>query len=131
MWMYYKLGNPGITSISVDGYEHKVNPQTGLLEVHTMTPGLTAALQSHNPQEVDPRDKETMEELKANAAQDEDERQILFAKLDEATNRKTDRRKSLAQVRVMWDEWQARQARIAGQQNPALAAALSGRPRAT
>jgi len=47
MPQHFKLGNPGISAISVDGVEHRVNEQNGLLEVHTVTPGLRAQLMHH------------------------------------------------------------------------------------
>jgi hypothetical protein len=40
MPQFYRLPNPAITSLSVDGFEHKVNPATGLLEVEMLTPNL-------------------------------------------------------------------------------------------
>jgi hypothetical protein len=40
MPQYYQLPDPNVTAISVDGFEHKVNPTSGLLEVEMLTPNL-------------------------------------------------------------------------------------------
>jgi len=45
MPLYYRLSNPDISSLSVDGFEHKVNPATGLLEIEMMTPNLVHDLE--------------------------------------------------------------------------------------
>lgn len=45
---------------------------------------------------------------------DEDERQVLFVKLDTITGRRTDRRRSLPQLRDLLAAHDARQARTEG-----------------
>jgi hypothetical protein len=46
MAQYYRLPSPGVTSISIDGIEHKVDPNTGIVTVDMMTPNLVADLTS-------------------------------------------------------------------------------------
>jgi hypothetical protein len=123
MPMYYKLGTPGVTSVSIDGIEHKVNPETGFLEVHMLSPNLKREIAHHRGIEINLDDKEQMEDLKAQAKAEEEERLRLFVKLDEVLGRKIDRRRSLAQLREQWADYQARQAAIVGT-NPTLNAAL-------
>jgi hypothetical protein len=88
MTLFYRVPNPEITSISVDGIEHVVNRETGLLEVEVMTPGL----------EADLRSREFTQVPKTEMA-DEVERQGLFTELETATGKKIDRRRSLQQLR--------------------------------
>jgi hypothetical protein len=112
MPMHYALGNPGMTSLSVDGIEHKVNAD-GVLEVHAFSPGLKKALAEHGCRAIDPTDKVAMDEMRANSEMDETERQTLFTKLD-AVGPKVDRRRSLKQLRGMWADYSERQARTSG-----------------
>jgi hypothetical protein len=66
--MFYRLSNPDITSISVDGFEHKVNPASGLLEVEMLTPNLIHDLEVvRGAVKVDPAEAQAMAE-KAEAA---------------------------------------------------------------
>lgn len=44
MAQYYRLPQLGITAISVDGIEHAVDPETGVLTIEMMTPNLVADL---------------------------------------------------------------------------------------
>lgn len=114
MPQFFKLANPGITSVSIDGHHHEVN-KDGLLEVHTITPNLLREVTGHFAGvAIDPKDDEQMATLRQQQDDDEAERQVLFGRLDEALNRKTDRRRSLQQLRVQWADHQTRQARIAG-----------------
>lgn len=57
MTQHYEFARPGISSISVDGIEHKVNPASGLLEVNVMTPNLMKQLESRGAVQVDPAHK--------------------------------------------------------------------------
>lgn len=128
MPQFYKLGNPGITSLSIDGIEHKVNAD-GFLRVDMLTQNLKREIAAHQGELVDPENKEQMASIKAQMKAEEDERNDLFSKLDQVNARKTDRRRSLQQLRVMWQDYLERQARVGGV-NSALAAALQGRPAA-
>lgn len=57
MPIHFELTRPGITSISVDGIEHKVDPATGLLQVDVMTPNLMRELSTHHmATQVDPNE---------------------------------------------------------------------------
>jgi hypothetical protein len=47
MALNFELNRPGITSVSVDGIEHRVDPATGYLEVQVMTPNLMKELTTH------------------------------------------------------------------------------------
>lgn len=99
MTQFYKVPNPGISSISVDGIEHKVSADTGYLEVEVMTPGLAKELAQRKLTLFDPNTA-----VRAGAMltpEQEQERQALFLDLDKATGNKVDRRKSLAQLREM------------------------------
>jgi hypothetical protein len=96
MTQYYRLAQPGITSISVEGIEHRVNPATGLLEIEVRTPGLERELIARKATMADPgsapvrlTDAETAE------------RDALFAELDVRVGRRIDRRRSLQQLREM------------------------------
>lgn len=44
MAQYYKLPQLGIGAISVDGIEHQVDPETGVVTIEMMTPNLVADL---------------------------------------------------------------------------------------
>lgn len=55
MALNFELNRPGITSISIDGIEHKVDPVTGYLTVDVMTPNLMKELSTHHGAvQVDP-----------------------------------------------------------------------------
>lgn len=98
----YRLGNPGITAISIDGVTHHVNPD-GLLEVHTLTPNLHTEITSHYAGTLETDDPEFQQRrLRQQAIDEETERQSLFAKLDARLNRKIDRRRSVQQLREQW-----------------------------
>lgn len=98
----YRLGNPGISSISVDGQTHHVNAD-GVLEVHTMTPNLHREITSHFAGTLETTDPEFQQrQLRQQALDDETERQELFIKLDARLNRKIDRRRSVQQLREQW-----------------------------
>jgi hypothetical protein len=111
MPQYYRLANAAITSLSVDGIEHIVN-EDGVLEVHTPTVNLTHELTTNfGAIEVN---KEA-EEKPADPTSEEIERQELFSKLDAAYGRPLDRRRSLRQLRQMWETYQAKHAAQSGQ----------------
>lgn len=104
----FQLGRPGISAISFDGQQYPVSPD-GLiaLEPNQATPALVNKLKSHfAAREVDENDT-------AGPA-DEDERQILFARLDAVYGHPIDRRKSLNQLRRMLQLHEDRQRRTAG-----------------
>jgi hypothetical protein len=106
---YFRLGNPGITSISVDGQEHGVNAD-GLLEVHEahLTPGLVQEITGHYAgAQHHPADDDGVADMRAA----EDDRAILFAQLDVIHGRRIDRRRSLPQLQEMLADHEARQAR--------------------
>lgn len=48
MALTFELNRPGITSVSIDGIEHKVDPATGYLTVDVMTPNLMRELTTHH-----------------------------------------------------------------------------------
>lgn len=114
--LVYRLPNPAITSISIDGIEHKVN-EHGLLEVHQLTPGVNAEIERHHgAQRMSPRDVDDHIQARraqrepqgpAESTEDRQQREDLLAKLDDATGRRYDRRKSLAQLRDAWSDVQA------------------------
>jgi hypothetical protein len=97
MAQYYRLPNPSHTSISVDGIEHHVDPDTGLLVVDVLTPGLPAELAERGAVLTDPAANTQPGLTPAEQA----EREALFVELDAATGRRTDRRRSLQQLRQM------------------------------
>jgi hypothetical protein len=53
MAQYYRLPQLGITAISVDGVEHVVDPETGVVTVEMMTPNLVADLLARGGLAVD------------------------------------------------------------------------------
>lgn len=106
---YFKLRNPDITAVSVDGIEHTIN-EWGLLEVEHVTPNLVRELKTNfGAIEWDEELERQNETAQAQAAKDEAERQDLFAKLDAHFGRQLDRRRSLKQLRRMMDDVQAKQ----------------------
>jgi hypothetical protein len=113
--LHYRLPNPGISSISADGVEHKVNPETGLLEIHDITPSLMRVLEHHNGERLVGRALAEHVDRAAGAPQqplespeDRAEREDLLTKLDAATGRRTDRRRSIQQLRAAWREHEAK-----------------------
>jgi hypothetical protein len=112
MPLYYRLGNPGITSVSVDGRHHVVNAD-GLLEVkdEDLTPTLVREITGHFGGVQDRPENDQQTEV-MNAA--EADRQILFARLDVVFNRRIDRRKSMIQLQEMLADHEAKQARTEG-----------------
>jgi hypothetical protein len=108
--LYFRLGTPGATSISIDGVEHHVNDD-GLLEVHDITPNLLREIESHfagerlGPQAYEAHMR-AREESTNQAQADERERADLFKKIDDHTGRRTDRRRSVQQLREQWAEIQ-------------------------
>jgi hypothetical protein len=106
----YRLGNPGVAAISHDGREYRVNGD-GLLEIDEahMTPALHQEImrnfagQQHEPDAAPPL-----------MSAEEQERQILFTRLDAIFNRRIDRRRSLQQLKEMLADHEARQARTEG-----------------
>lgn len=96
----YRLANPGVTSITVDGVQHDVNPE-GHLEVHQVTPGLEAEIFGHHAGEyIDPNAGPA--ERVPTPLTEAQEKEELFTKLDAAFGRKIDRRRSVQQLREMW-----------------------------
>jgi hypothetical protein len=117
MPQFYRLPNPAVSSISVDGVEHVVN-QDGLLEVYEFTPALKSELADMGAKEVESLNAEQRQM----EAVEEDERQQLFTLLDGAFDRHIDRRRSLPQLRKMWEDYQAKRPTLsaAGQQEKPL-----------
>ena len=103
MPQFYRLPNPAVSSISVDGVEHMVN-EDGLLEVYEFTPTLKNELIDIGAKPVESLNAEQA----AQAAVEEDEREQLFTLLDTAFDRRIDRRRSLPQLRKMWEDFQAK-----------------------
>lgn len=99
----YKLANPNISSISVDGIEHKVDPETGELVVEMMTPHLNADLEHHGAVLVPERRAAPPPGMIAAVLTEEEkaERDALFLELDSMTGGRVDRRRSLPQLRQM------------------------------
>jgi hypothetical protein len=100
----YRWDRPNVSSISVDGIEHKVNPDTGYLEVEVVTPGLAAELARWNAEQVDP----TRDQTYRLSSDEETERQGLFVELEAARGVRIDRRRSLQQLRQMKVDLQAK-----------------------
>jgi hypothetical protein len=108
MAQYFRLGNPGISSISFDGREHIVN-EDGLLEVRDQD---TSAALTQHIHSMGGRIHAPEGDLHTPAQKiEEDERQILFAKLDVIAGRRIDRRRSLAQLQEMLADHEERQRR--------------------
>lgn len=95
MTQYYRLANSAVSGMSVDGIEHTVNPDTGLLEVEVMTPNLSHELRQAKAELVDPNAPVPL------SPAEQAEREGLFVELDQLTGRKVDRRKSLQQLRAL------------------------------
>lgn len=109
MPQYYRLSNPAVSSLSVDGVEFSVNGD-GLLEVGVETPGLKALLAHHGAVEAEP----PTEEERQRKLLEDDERNQLFLLLDEAHGRRIDRRRSVQQLRKMWEDWQEKRPKLSG-----------------
>lgn len=104
----FQLGRPGISSISFGGRQYNVNPD-GIIELapEDASPALIAKLTGHyGARETEGGDQG------GNA--DEDERQILFARLDVIYGHQIDRRKSLNQLRRMLQLHEDKQRRTVG-----------------
>lgn len=117
MPQFYRLPNPAVSAISVDGVEHMVN-EDGLLEIYEFTPALKAELDDRGAKAVESLNAEQRELQVA----EEDEREQLFVMLDEAYGRRIDRRRSIQQLRKMWEDFQAKRPTLsaAGQQDKEL-----------
>ena len=102
----YLFPQSGISSISVEGIEHKVDPDTGHLVVEVMTPGLPAELAARGATLISDVEKKPNPIAPQLTEAEVAERQELFEWLDEKTGTKTDRRRSLAQVRAMKADWE-------------------------
>ena len=115
MPLYYRLGNPGITSVSIDGQAHEVNAD-GLLEVHEqhLTPRLVAEITGHFGGRQHQPDNDAAQKQTAAMSDEEVDREMLFARLDTIKGHRTARRRSLAQLQKELGEHEARQARIEG-----------------
>lgn len=117
---YFKLQNPDIASVSVDGIEHTIN-EWGLLEVEHVTPNLIRELKTNfGAVEWDEELERQNETARDQSIKDEAERQDLFGRLDAHFGRQLDRRRSLKQLRRMWDDV------LAKQRPPQLAVVNSG-----
>lgn len=115
----YRLGNPGVTSISHDGREYKVNGD-GLLEVPDgeMTTGLHNELTVHHGGMLETPDEDAKGSAGANnrsiMSDDEIERATLFSRLDVIFGRQIDRRRSLKQLREMLADHEKKQGATVG-----------------
>lgn len=110
MTLHYTWPRPGVTSFSVDGIEHKINPDTGNLDVEVMTPnlprelelaGATLAPEPSSTRSTDPTDPPLQAQANQLSPAEEAERQELITTLDTITGRRVDRRRSLQQLRAM------------------------------
>jgi len=108
---YYRLPNPAVSAISVDQVEHRVDDD-GLLVVEQFTPNLLRELVDMGAKETEPptdEERAAIAEGRAAAAAEEDEKAQLFLMLDDALGHRIDRRRSVQQLRKMWDEYQEKQ----------------------
>lgn len=105
MTQHYRLPNPDISSISVDGIEHKVNPDTGLLEVDVVTPSLGHELSVRQALLVDPN-------ATGLSLADRQEKERLLQELETLTGRPVDRRRSIQQLTRALDEATAERQRL-------------------
>lgn len=117
MAQYYKLNRgDGMSSLSVDGIEHQVDPDTGNLVVDVMTPNLGRELKQLNAVLLKDNDPSGGSDSLTNGqavggaipltAQEKTEREGLFIQIDTLTGKTTDRRRSLQQLRKMMADLQ-------------------------
>lgn len=97
----YVILNSGVSSISCDGIEHHVDPETGELVVEVLTPNLAAELQARGATLVAPPGPRKAPIGAALSSDEQKERDALFLEMDTATGSRVDRRRSLQQLREM------------------------------
>lgn len=100
----YDLSTSGISSLSIDGVEHLVDPETGYLVVEVLTPHLEHELARRGAKLVQEGSDSRTEGSLGLAPMTEAERKErddLFAELDSLTKDRIDRRRSLKQLRQM------------------------------
>ncbi len=93
----------GLSSLSVDGIEHKVDPDTGELIVNVQTPNLARELKDRGCQRI-PDDAPPTRPWRQPAAltpAEESEKKALITELTQRTGRAPDGRRSLPQLREM------------------------------
>lgn len=108
MAQQYRLSHPGLSSVSVDGVEHKVDPISGNLVVEVLTPNLEAELKRRGfemiipgKEPLDPRSRPLIPAEPELTAPEKMERDDLFEGLDKALGRTVDRKFTLPQLRSM------------------------------
>lgn len=103
----YTFPQPGVSSISVDGIEHKIDAETGELVVEVLTPNLLRELGSRGCVLIDESQRGKPGTPPGNpiapnyTPAEKAEREALFLELDAVMNTSLDRRRSLKQLREM------------------------------
>lgn len=124
--LLYRHPNPAVSSISIDGVEHKTNGD-GLIEIHQVTPNTITALQNHGAVRLDANEaadhaRKRRLGVQGNVETDDDraEKDKLTGWIEKAGG-KVDRRSSVKVLRERWADMKAERPELAEaeQQPPA------------